>query len=86
VEKALPLLSNENYNLFNDASKMKTMHIHQLHGKEDILRQIFKEYQDKMDNPEMLELSDNCTEVKEQMENIQSDIDSMKKQVEAEYE
>jgi hypothetical protein len=45
VEKALPLLSNENYNLFNDASKMKTMHIHQLHGKEDILRQIFKEYQ-----------------------------------------
>jgi hypothetical protein len=48
--------------------------------------QIFKEYQDKMDNPEMLSLSDNCTEVQEQMENIQSDIDSMKKQVEAEYE
>ena len=27
--------------------------------------QIFKEYQDKMDNPEMLELSDNCTGVQE---------------------
>lgn len=48
--------------------------------------QIFKEYQDKMDNPEMLDLSDKCTEVQEQMENIQTDIDSMKKSVEAEYE
>ena len=48
--------------------------------------QIFKEYQDKMDNPEMLDLSDKCTEVQEQMENIQTDIDSMRKSVEAEYE
>lgn len=48
--------------------------------------QIFKEYQDKMDNPEMLDLSDKCTEVQEEMENIQTDIDSMRKSVEAEYE
>ena len=48
------------------------------------LKQLNEAYQDKMDNPEMLELSDNCTEVQEQMQNIQSDIDSMKKQVEAE--
>lgn len=43
--KALPLLSNENYSLFNDVSKANNMHIHRLHGKEDILKQIFKEYQ-----------------------------------------
>lgn len=42
--EALPLLSNENYNIFNDLSKTKQMHIHQLHGKEDILKQIFKKY------------------------------------------
>jgi len=48
--------------------------------------QIFKEYQDKMDNPEMLDLSDKCTEVQGEMENIQTDIDSMRKSVEAEYE
>lgn len=47
--------------------------------------QIFADYEAKMNNPEMLELSDNCTEVQEQMENIQADIDSMKKQVEAEF-
>jgi hypothetical protein len=39
-----------------------------------------------MESPEMLALSDQCTEVQEQMENIQSDLDSIKKQVEAEYE
>jgi hypothetical protein len=39
-----------------------------------------------MKEPEMLALSDQCTEVQEQMENIQSDLDSIKKQVEAEYE
>jgi peptidoglycan hydrolase CwlO-like protein len=39
-----------------------------------------------MNDPEMTGLSDKCTEVQESMENIQSDIDSMKKQVEAEYE
>jgi hypothetical protein len=48
--------------------------------------QIFREYEQKMDDPEMLALSDNCTEIDEQRENIQADIDSMKKQVEAEYE
>lgn len=47
---------------------------------------IFREYEGKMNDPEMTGLSDKCTEVKEEMENIQSDIDSMKKQVEAEYE
>jgi peptidoglycan hydrolase CwlO-like protein len=39
-----------------------------------------------MNNPDMLGLSDKCTEVQEEMENIQSDLDSIKKQVEAEYE
>ena len=48
--------------------------------------QFFRDYEAKMDSPEMLALSDQCTEVQEQMENIQSDLDSIKKQVEAEYE
>jgi hypothetical protein len=48
--------------------------------------QYFRDYESKMESPEMLALSDQCTEVQEQMENIQSDLDSIKKQVEAEYE
>ena len=48
--------------------------------------QYFRDYESKMDSPEMLALSDQCTEVQEQMENIQSDLDSIKKSVEAEYE
>jgi hypothetical protein len=47
--------------------------------------QFFRDYEAKMKEPEMLALSDQCTEVQEQMENIQSDLDSIKKQVEAEY-
>jgi hypothetical protein len=47
--------------------------------------QYFRDYESKMASPEMLALSDQCTEVQEQMENIQSDLDSIKKQVEAEY-
>jgi DNA-binding protein YbaB len=39
-----------------------------------------------MNDPEMKGLSDQCTEVQEQMENIQSDLDAIKKTVEAEYE
>jgi hypothetical protein len=38
-----------------------------------------------MESPEMLELSDKTTEVQEQIENIQSDLDSIKKSVEEEY-
>ena len=53
---------------------------------DDALTQLFNTHQDKMDNPEMLDLSDKSTEVQEQMENIQTDIDSMRKSVEAEYE
>jgi hypothetical protein len=34
----------------------------------------------------MLELADNCTEVENEIENIQMDLDSMKKSVEKEYE
>lgn len=45
IEKALPLLSNEKYSLFNDTSKTNALHLHQLHGKDEILRQIFTEYQ-----------------------------------------
>ena len=48
--------------------------------------QYFRDYEEKMESPEMLALSDQCTEVQEQMENIQSDLDSIKKSVEAEYE
>ena len=48
--------------------------------------QFFRDYEDKMNDPEMLWLSDKCTEVQEEMENIQSDLDSIKKSVEAEYE
>ena len=47
--------------------------------------QYFREYEDKMNDPEMLGLSDKCTEVQEEMENIQSDLDAIKKQVESEY-
>lgn len=45
VEKALPLLSNEQYSLFNDISKSKALHLHKLRGKNDILRLIFEKYQ-----------------------------------------
>lgn len=48
--------------------------------------QYFRDYESKMESPEMLALSDQCTEVQEQMENIQSDLDSIKKSVEKEYE
>ena len=44
--------------------------------------QYFRDYEEKMESPEMLALSDQCTEVQEQMENIQSDLDSIKKSVE----
>ena len=47
--------------------------------------QYFRDYEEKMESPEMLALSDQCTEVQEQMENIQSDLDSIKKSVEEEY-
>ena len=40
----LPLLSNEKYSLFNDPSKTEALHLHQLHGKEDILQKIFTAY------------------------------------------
>lgn len=46
----------------------------------------FADYKANMDSPEMLWLADQCTEIQEQMENIQSDLDSIKKQVEKEYE
>lgn len=45
IGKALPLLSREQYSLFNDPSKTNNLHLHKLHGKEDILKQIFQEYQ-----------------------------------------
>ena len=47
---------------------------------------IFREYEEKMDSPEMLELSDQTTELQEQIENVQDDIASIQKSVEAEYE
>ena len=47
--------------------------------------QFFREYEEKMDSPEMKWLSDQCTEVQEQIENLQDDIASMKEAVEREY-
>lgn len=46
---------------------------------------IFDSYEEKMNSPEMLELSDQSAELQEQMENLTTDIDSIKKTVEAEY-
>lgn len=48
--------------------------------------QFFREYEEKMDSPEMKWLSDKTTELQEQIENIQDDIASMQKAVEKEYE
>ena len=46
---------------------------------------IFRGYEEKMESPEMLALSDQTTEIQEQIENITSDLDAIKKSVEAEY-
>lgn len=48
--------------------------------------EIFASYEEKMNSPEMMELSDKTTEIQEQIENIQDDIASMTKAVEKEYE
>ena len=47
--------------------------------------QFFREYEEKMESPEMTWLSDKCTEVEEQIENIEDDIASMKESVEREF-
>lgn len=47
---------------------------------------IFADYQEKMESPEMVGLWDQATEKQEEIEKITADIDSMRKQVEAEYE
>ena len=44
---------------------------------------IFDDYQEKMESPEMTSLGDQATEKQEEIEKVQADIDSMKKQVEA---
>ena len=47
---------------------------------------IFDDYKEKMESPEMTELGDEAAKKQEEIEKVQADIDSMKKQVEAEYE
>ena len=47
--------------------------------------QFFRDYEEKMKSPEMVEIQDRSTEVQEQIENIQSDLDAIKKSVEEEY-
>ena len=47
--------------------------------------QYFKDYEEKMSSPEMVELADESASVQEEIENIQSQITSMKKSVEEEY-
>lgn len=44
LENGLPTLSNENEQLFSDVTKLNLLHIHKIERKDDILRQIFKEY------------------------------------------
>lgn len=45
IGKALPLLSNEKMSIFSDRAKMNSLHLHPVHGKDDILRKIFEKYQ-----------------------------------------
>jgi uncharacterized protein YukE len=47
---------------------------------------IFDSYKDKMESPEMTELWDDAAKKQEEIEKVSADIDSMKKQVEKEYE
>lgn len=48
--------------------------------------QYFREYEEKMNSPEMMSLSDQATEYENQIENIEDDIATMQKAVEKEYE
>ena len=47
---------------------------------------IFDSYKEKMESPEMTELWDDAAAKQEEIEKVSADIDSMKKQVEKEYE
>ncbi len=47
---------------------------------------VFDDYQAKMESPEMMWLWDEAAKKQEEIEKVQADIDSMTKQVEAEYE
>lgn len=40
----LPLLSREKASIFSDLSKMNTLHLHKIKGKDNLLRKIFNEY------------------------------------------
>ena len=46
---------------------------------------IFSDYEEKMNSPEMMELSDQTTQLEEDIKNVQDDIDRMKEEVEREY-
>lgn len=46
---------------------------------------IFREYEEKMESPEMIELSDKCTEIDEARDNINDDIATMTRAIEDEY-
>ena len=48
--------------------------------------QYFSDYKEKMESPEMMELSDQATEYENQIELLQDDIAAMQKAVEKEYE
>jgi hypothetical protein len=47
---------------------------------------IFADYQEKMESPEMVSLWDDAASKQEEIEKVSADIDSMRKQVEEEYE
>ena len=55
-------------------------------GSDSWASQYFRDYEEKMASPEMMELSDQATEYENQIENLQDDIATMQKAVEKEYE
>ena len=55
-------------------------------GSESWASKYFRDYEEKMNSPEMMELSDKTTELQEQAQNIQDDIAAMQRAVEKEYE
>ena len=73
---------------FQDASYqvLQQMFTNYLSWWDSGVSNIFSEYKDKMESPEMLGLSDQATEYENQIEQIQDDIATMTKAVEKEYE
>ena len=53
IGKALPLLSMETVDIFNDINKMDMLHLHKIRNRNDLLEEIFQKYsfsEDKIKN------------------------------------